>query len=177
MANTLLAAQSHDMKSSLVEKDFLAAARTLLEKARDKGVDILLPTDVVVGESPEASEGKVVAVSAVPDGHHGPRHRPGHVGSLPQASDGRQDRVLERAHGPVREPARSPGHLWHGPRAVRDPRPSPWSVAATAPRPCAKPATRSQTKVSFISTGGGAALELLEGKKLPGVEALRQVRV
>ena len=66
MANTLLAARGADMKASKVETDWLAHGRTLLEKARDKGVDILLPQDVVVAAGLDASEGKTVSVAAPP---------------------------------------------------------------------------------------------------------------
>src|SRR5580693_5807544 len=48
MANTFLSAQGHNMQASLVEADRVALARTILEKARDRGVEVLLPVDVVV---------------------------------------------------------------------------------------------------------------------------------
>jgi phosphoglycerate kinase len=67
MANTLLAAAGKDMKSSTLESDWLARGRTLLEQARDKGVDFVLPSDVVVAASIDATEGNIVPVSAVPD--------------------------------------------------------------------------------------------------------------
>jgi len=172
MANTLLAAQGNDMKASLVEKDFLAAARTLLEKARDKGVDIVLPTDVVVGTGTEAAEGKIVAVSAVPDGHMA-------LDVGPATSEAFKQRVLGAktifwngpmglfenkafsagTNGMARALAESPGFSVVG-----------GGDSAAALRQAGGDLLE---KISFVSTGGGAALELLEGKKLPGVEALR----
>ena len=70
MANTFLAARGKNMQASLVEGDKLALARTLLEKAQARGVDVLLPVDVVVAASKEAAEGDVetVDVDHVPPG-------------------------------------------------------------------------------------------------------------
>ena len=70
MANTFLAAQGKNMQASLVEGDKLALARTLLEKAQAKGVDVLLPVDVVVAASTEAGRGRG-------DGERRRRCRPG----------------------------------------------------------------------------------------------------
>src|SRR6516164_7371432 len=68
MANTFLAAQGKNMGASLVEGDKLPLARSILEKAREKGVDIVLPTDVVVAASTEAAAGEVVTVDGVAAG-------------------------------------------------------------------------------------------------------------
>jgi len=68
MANTLLAAQGMDMKKSLYEADWLAKGRTLLETAKSKGVDLVLPTDVVTGTGIDATSGTTVKANAVPDG-------------------------------------------------------------------------------------------------------------
>ncbi|MCA9643811.1 MAG: phosphoglycerate kinase, partial [Myxococcales bacterium] len=69
MANTLLAAQGHKLQASRVEEDWLARGRTLLEQARDRKVDILLPKDVVVATSLEAQSGKTVGVGSIPADH------------------------------------------------------------------------------------------------------------
>ncbi|MBV9945224.1 MAG: phosphoglycerate kinase, partial [Myxococcales bacterium] len=68
MANTFLAARGKNMQASLVEADKLPLARTLLDKARDKGVDLLLPVDVVVAPGLDAASGQVVSVDAIPAG-------------------------------------------------------------------------------------------------------------
>src|SRR5512143_1642885 len=69
MANTFLAATGKDMKKSKIEGDKLALARTLLDKARDRNVAVLLPTDVVVAESLDAGpeQARVVDAGSVPD--------------------------------------------------------------------------------------------------------------
>ncbi len=68
MANTFLAAQGKNMQKSRVEEDKLALARTLLTKARDRGVEVLLPVDVVVAPSLDSIAGETVGVDAVPEG-------------------------------------------------------------------------------------------------------------
>src|SRR5580658_3415602 len=70
MANTFLAAVGKNMQASLVEADKLALARTILDKARAKGVEVLLPVDVVVAASTSAGPGdaETVGVDAVPAG-------------------------------------------------------------------------------------------------------------
>jgi phosphoglycerate kinase len=175
MANTLLAAQGNDMKASLVEKDFLAAARTLLEKARDKGVDIVLPTDVVVGTSTEAPEGQIVAVSAVPDGHMALDVGPATTEAFKQRVLGAKTIFWNGPMGLFENKAFAAGTNGMA-RALAE---SPgFSVVGGGDSAAAlrKAGGDLEEKISFVSTGGGAALELLEGKKLPGVEALRTVR-
>src|SRR5580692_8996869 len=68
MANTFLAAKGNNMQASLVEADKVALARTILDKARDRRVDVLLPVDVVVAASTGASAGTTVRADAVPAG-------------------------------------------------------------------------------------------------------------
>src|ERR1700722_17780636 len=73
MANTFLAAKGKNMQASLVEGDKLALARTLLEKAEAKGVEVLLPVDLVVAASTQAGphETELVGVGDVPAGEKG----------------------------------------------------------------------------------------------------------
>lgn len=172
MANTLLAAKGHDMKAILVEKDFLAAARTLLEKARDKGVDIVLPSDVVVAASTEAESGATVAVSAVPDGSLALDVGPATVEAF-------KKRVLDAKmvfwNGPMglfenKAFAAGTNAMAHALAETRAFTVVGGGDSAAALR---KAGSGLEQKISFVSTGGGAALELLEGQKLPGVEALR----
>jgi phosphoglycerate kinase len=68
MANTFLAARGANLQASKIEDDKLPLARTILEKAREKKVDLVLPVDVVAAGSVAAAEGKVVAVGELPEG-------------------------------------------------------------------------------------------------------------
>jgi phosphoglycerate kinase len=172
MANTLLAAQGFDMKKSLYEADWLAKGRTLLETAKSKGVDLVLPTDVVTGAGIDATSGKTVKANAVPDGE--------------MALDIGPETVKAFAA----RLAKAKTIFWNGPmglfenkafaagtngiaQAVADS--SGFSVVGGGDSVAAVKAAGDAVlkKIGFISTGGGASLELVEGKKLPGVEALR----
>src|SRR5450432_3762515 len=172
MANTLLAAAGHNLKDSKLEQDQLALGRTLLEQARDRGVKFLLPTDVVVAENKDAAAGQVVSVSSIPDQH--------------MALDIGPDTV--KAFGA--QIARAKTVFWNGPmglfeneafasgsvgiaRALAEC--AGFTVVGGGDSVAAVAAAGADiaAKISFISTGGGASLELIEGLKLPGVEALR----
>jgi phosphoglycerate kinase len=175
MANTLLAAKGHDMKASLVEKDFLAAARTLLEKAQSKGVDIVLPVDVVVGEGPEASSGHAVGVGAVPDGTMALDVGPATLDLFTQRVVGAKTVFWNGPLGLFENAAFAAGTNGMAHALAES---SAFSVVGGGDSAAAlrKAGAGLEEKVGFVSTGGGAALELLEGRKLPGVEALRSAR-
>jgi len=172
MANTLLAARGADMKASLLEKDWLARGRTLLEQAAAKGVDFVLPTDVVVGSATDAPSGQTVPANSVPDGQ--------------MALDVGPDTV--KAFGA--RVAKAKTIFWNGPMGFFEnaafaggtngiaqalAASSGFSVVGGGDSVAAVKAAGDAvlSKIGFISTGGGASLELVEGKKLPGVEALR----
>jgi phosphoglycerate kinase len=172
MANTLLAANGAAMKSSRLEKDQLALARTLLEQARDRGVKLLLPTDVVVAASLDAIAGEVVSVRAIPDGHMALDIGPNTVKAF------------------AAEIAKAKTVFWNGPMGLFENAPfasgsigiaralaesTAFTVVGGGDSVAAVAAAGEgfAEKINFISTGGGASLELIEGLKLPGVEALR----
>jgi phosphoglycerate kinase len=172
MANTFLAARGVDVQASKIEKDKLPLARTLLDKARDQKVACLLPEDVVVATSLDATSGTVVDVASIPGGAMaldiGPK-------SVKLFSDKFATAKTIFWNGPMglfekapfasgtmdvaRAMSKAPGFTVVG---------GGDSAAAVAQ---AGPEVAGGFK--HISTGGGASLELIEGKKLPGIEALR----
>jgi phosphoglycerate kinase len=172
MANTLLAAAGHALKDSKLENDQLALGRTLLEQARDRGVKVLLPTDVVVAPDKDASEGQVVSVRSIPDQHMALDIGPATIKAF------------------AAEIAKAKTVFWNGPMGLSENAPfaagsigialelaetSAFTVVVGGDSAAAVAAAGEgiAEKISFISTGGGASLELIEGLKLPGVEALR----
>ncbi len=170
MANTFLAAQGRALGKSLVEEDKLPLARTLLARAEERGTALLLPIDVVVASSLKATSGRVVAVTEI-----GPDDMALDIGP----------KSLERFAEALRD-ARSV--LWNGPMGLFE---NAAFAAGTLGVAEAIAAAQGFTVVGggdsvaaiqqagmadrfdHVSTGGGASLELLEGRKLPGVEALR----
>ena len=173
MANTFLAAKGANLQKSKIEDDKLALARTILEKAEAKKVEVALPIDVVVAQSLEAAEGKVVDVGGVPEGHMALDIGPKSI------------EKFERALGKPKSV------FWNGPMGLFEKEPFSKGTFAIAhalanstaftvigggdSAAAVKEAGGDVAKkIKHISTGGGASLELIEGKKLPGIEVLRR---
>ena len=172
MANTFLAAQGKNMQKSRVEDDKLPLARTIMSKAEGKGVKLVLPVDVVVAPGLDATEGRTVGVDAVPEGtmalDGGPK-----TGEL-------IGKELDRAktifwNGPMglfETPAFAAGTFEVAKRMSKV---QGFTVVGGGDSAAAVKQAGEEVARGFnhISTGGGASLELIEGKRLPGVEALR----
>jgi phosphoglycerate kinase len=172
MANTFLAARGKNMASSLVESDKLALARSILEKARDKGVELLLPVDVVVADGVDAASGQVVDVDSVPAGQMaldiGPKTIAGFGACFANAKT-----IFWNGPMGLFEKAPFSAGTFGIAKAIAD---SPaFTVVGGGDSAAAVRAAGGDiaAKMSHISTGGGASLELIEGKKLPGIEVLR----
>ena len=172
MANTLLAAQGKELAASRIEKDQLALSRTLLEKARERGVDLLLPIDLVVAEDTKSASGELVRADAVPSGRMALDVGPETVALFAARIAAAKTVLWNGPMGLFENPAFSTGTFELG-RAVAGSQ--AFSVVGGGDTGAAIRAAGADiaSKIGFISTGGGASLELLEGKQLPGVEALR----
>src|SRR6266540_5031680 len=174
MANTLLKAQGIPVGASRVESDKVDLARQLLELAKERGAKFLLPIDVV--EADEIQAGADMRNTSRLSLQHG-------------ISDGWQAVDIGAATIALyqEEIAKAETILWNGPMGVFEIPEFGEGTIATAEALAQSGATTiigggdSVTavkqaglagKMTFISTGGGASLELLEGKELPGVAAL-----
>ncbi|MGH2535683.1 MAG: phosphoglycerate kinase [Thermomicrobiales bacterium] len=168
MANTFLSAAGNEIGSSLAERDFGQQAQDLLVSARERGVTFLLPNDVVVARDIDGA-GEVIEATAVPTDHAifdiGPRTVEHFATEIARARtvfwNGpmgvfERDRFAAGTRGIAEAVAANPGFTVIG---------GGDSVAAVEQ---AGPSDR----ISHISTGGGASLEFIEGKELPGVAAL-----
>jgi phosphoglycerate kinase len=169
MAFTFLRAQGHEVGRSLLEADLVDTARRLLETARARGVDLRLPVDTVVADSPEAPRGDVVPAEAIPPSRMGLDIGPATVTRFAEAL--RDSRTI----------------VWNGPMGVFERAPFAAGTLGVA-RAVAGTAALSVVgggdtvaaiqmagvtdRIGYISTGGGAFLEYLEGRVLPGVAAL-----
>ncbi|MBK7777289.1 MAG: phosphoglycerate kinase [Sandaracinaceae bacterium] len=169
MANTFLAARGFAMGKSLVESDKLALARSLMQRAEDAGIELLLPVDLRVGYSLEDTTSEVVALDAVP------------AGAMALDVGPETEKLFEERLGKARS------IFWNGPMGLFE---NPAFAAGTLGVAQAMAASGGFTVVgggdsvaavqqagladryTHVSTGGGASLEFLEGRRLPGVEAL-----
>jgi phosphoglycerate kinase len=171
VANTLLAAKSVDLKASVVEREQLAQARALLTRARDQKVDVLLPVDVMAAPNGDASEPRAVSVGAIADQTGafdiGPRTLDAFVARL----RGAKTALLHGALGMLENPAFAGGT--NGVLAALAEAPVFGVVTGGSVAAAALASGAPEEKIGFISTGDVASLVLIEGKKLPGVEALR----
>jgi phosphoglycerate kinase len=172
MAYTFLKAQGLQVGKSLVEEDKIELAKSLLQEAENKNVRLLLPVDNVVAEKIDASASIQVLKSqaGIPVGKMGLDIGPETIAAFSQEIAGAKTIV------------------WNGPMGVFEVAPFAKGTMKIAEAIAANSKATSivgggdsvaavhqsgvADKISHISTGGGASLEFLEGKKLPGVEAL-----
>ncbi|HEV2082394.1 MAG TPA: phosphoglycerate kinase [Brevundimonas sp.] len=176
MANTFLFAQGVDVGGSLAERDMADTAREILAEAEAKGCEILLPIDLVVATEvkPGAEARTVNAGDALSDEDKILDAGPGSVARLTAAIDA------------------SKTLIWNGPLGVFEVPPFDAATVAVAKHVAGRAKAGALTAVggggdtvaalnhagvaddmTFVSTAGGAFLEWMEGKALPGVEALR----
>ena len=172
MCFTFLRAQGLQVGSSRVEDDQLDTVSGLLERAEQRGVELLLPTDVIAAEAFDAdADHRRVSADDMPDGWMG-------LDIGPETVD-----RFAAALGDAR------AVLWNGPMGVFE-----WDAFAAGTEGVARAVVACSgftvigggdsaaavrklgvsEQVSHVSTGGGASLEFLEGRELPGVAALRE---
>lgn len=172
IANTFIAAQGHNVGKSLVEMDLVDEAKRLMKQAQDNGGDIPVPTDVVVGEAfDENTPATLKAVSDVTDGDM--------IFDIGPDSSAALETILKNA-GTI---------VWNGPVGVFEfeqfsagtkslsqaiAESDAFSIAGGGDTLAAVDKYEIADKISYISTGGGAFLEFLEGKTLPAVAVLEE---
>ncbi|WP_437598149.1 phosphoglycerate kinase [Sorangium sp. So ce590] len=176
MANTFLAAQGKNVQKSRIEEDKLPLARTIMSKARDRGIQLLLPVDAVVASSIDATQGEPASVDAIPEGTMALDIGPRSIELFGKAIEKAKTVFWNGPMGLFETPAFSRG-TFDVARIMSGA--SGFTVVGGGDSAAAVKQAGEQIAQGFdhISTGGGASLELIEGKRLPGVEALRSAEV
>ncbi|VFQ85547.1 unnamed protein product [Cuscuta campestris] len=173
MIFTFYKAQGHTVGSSLLEEDKLDLAASLIEKAKSKGVSLLLPTDVVVADKFSAdANSKVVSATAIPDGWMGLDVGPDTIKSFGEALDATQTIIWNGPMGVFEFDKFAAGTEAIAKKLAELSGKGVTTIIGGGDSVAAVEKVGLADKMSHISTGGGASLELLEGKMLPGVLAL-----
>ena len=170
MAYTFVKAQGGKIGRSIHEDDFLDKARELLAKYGEK---IVLPTDTLAGDAFSAQANtRVVPTADIPDDWEGMDIGPDSQKAFTQALEGAKTVFWNGPMG-VFEFEKFAGGTNAIAQAVADLGEGTYSVIGGGDSVSAINKSGQADRVSHISTGGGASLELLEGKALPGVEAMK----
>ncbi|PYN88389.1 MAG: phosphoglycerate kinase [Candidatus Rokuibacteriota bacterium] len=169
MAFTFLRALGHAVGRSLVEPDQLETARRTLAAARRRGVALVLPLDAIVADGLDSARGRAVGIREILANHMGLDIGPRTVERFTAALSGARTIVWNGPMGVFERPAFAAGTLALA-RAVAGA--SAFTVIGGGDTVAAVTQAGVTDKIGYISTAGGAFLEFLEGRKLPGVEAL-----
>jgi phosphoglycerate kinase len=172
MAYTFFKAQGLPIGKSLVENDKLDLAHGLLEEARARKFNLLLPVDHVLAESPDSTATKVAKIDATPDGWMGLDVGPATVELFSAQIAKARTIVWNGPLGMFEKPAFAQGTLGIAKAVAAATQAGATSVIGGGDSVAAVEQAGVAKQVSHISTGGGASLEFLAGEKLPGVEAL-----
>ncbi len=173
MAFTFLAAQGHGVGDSLLEVDRVEEVKGLLADAASRGVGIVLPVDVVISTELDGSAPvSVVAADAIPDGQKGLDIGPKSVELFASYIENAATVVWNGPMGVFETAAFAAGT-----RGVAEAIASSTAHTVVGGGDSAAAVRRlniGESRFSHISTGGGASLELLEGKELPGLKVLEE---
>jgi phosphoglycerate kinase len=174
MSNTFLKALDYDMKSSLYEQDFVETAQNVMKEAKKHGVKIYLPVDVVITDSIENPvDVKVVPAQDVLDGFKAVDIGPATVKLFSEVIS-MSNTVIWNGPMGIYEIDKFSKGTFKMANAIADS--YAYTIVGGGDTADAVEKAGEKDNFSFISTGGGASLELLEGKTLPGFENLDRVK-
>jgi len=173
IGSSLLKARGADLQATPVNDELLAEMRSFLSRARDRKVDVLLPTDVLVADPTGADLGLPKDVKAVPQAAQALDVGPATLERLKQELARAKTVLWSGALGACENPAFSGGSI--GFAAALAEAPAPVRVVFDGPLISALIRSTDDLvpKIGFVSTSGRAGLEYIEGRTLPALEALR----
>jgi len=172
MAFTFLKALGYNVGKSLVEEDLIETALRTYEKARSKGIKFYLPVDCVVADQfNPAAETKVTTIQEIPEGWMALDIGPATVTLFSEALQNAKTIVWNGPMGVFEMDAFSRGTFAMVSAVANS---YALTIVGGGDTDVAVHRAGEYAKISYISTGGGAFLELLEGKKLPGIKVLEE---
>ena len=172
MAFTFLRAAGYETGKSLCEEEMLDTARKIVDKAKQKNVQFLLPVDAVIAQTATAeAEAKICGVKEIPKDMIGLDIGPATISVFSEALKGVKTIIWNGPMGMFELAAFSKG-TFELAQAVADS--GALSIIGGGDTDTAIKKAGMSAKMSYISTGGGAFLEWLEGKTLPGIAALER---
>lgn len=171
MANTFLRAEGYSLGDSLVDEENVEFAKEFLESARSRGIDIELPVDLVIARDGDETDTRVVSPGDVPDGWRALDIGPKTAERFTQIIGNTRTVFWNGPLGLFEKDA-----FAHGSEAIARAltRPGLVSVVGGGDSLAVLEKFGLADKVTHASTGGGASLEFLEGRKLPGVAVLEK---
>jgi phosphoglycerate kinase len=175
MAFTFIKAKGGQIGNSLVELDRLDLALQLMEKAKSKGVNLLLPVDVIAankfGNDAEKME---VSSDNIPEGWLGLDIGPKAVEAFVSTIKSAKTILWNGPMGVFEMPSFAKGTLAIAESVAEATQNGAYSLVGGGDSVAAVTQVGLSDAVSYVSTGGGALLEMLEGKVLPGVKAISE---
>ena len=173
MAHTFDASKGYPIGDSLCERDKIDLAKELLEKAEKKGVKVVLPVDVVIADKFAADANtKTVDVDKIPDGWQALDSGDKTSAEYVKALQGAKTVIWNGPMGVFEFDAFAKGTEAVAHAVAEATKGGAVSIVGGGDSIAALKKTGLSDQISHISTGGGATLELLEGKVLPGIDAL-----
>ncbi len=171
MAFTFIKAMGYEVGDSLVEEDMLDLAKRIMDKLKESKVKFYLPVDCVIAQSVEkGAETKIVPIQEIPRGWKALDIGPASTRLFSEVIQDAKTIIWNGPMGVFEIDAFSRGTFAVA-RAVADA--YALTIVGGGDTDLAVHRAGVSDSISFISTGGGAALQLLEGKELPGIAALR----
>ncbi|MFN6073752.1 MAG: phosphoglycerate kinase, partial [Bacteroidota bacterium] len=175
MAFTFIKAKGGQIGNSLVELDRLDLALQLMEKAKSKGVNLLLPVDVIAANTFSNDAEKIeVSSDNIPEGWLGLDIGPKAVNAFVSTIKSAKTILWNGPMGVFEMPSFAKGTLAIAESVAEATQNGAYSLVGGGDSVAAVTQVGLSDSVSYVSTGGGALLEMLEGKVLPGVKAISE---
>ena len=173
MAYTFVKATGGQVGNSLVEDDFLETAKVIIEKAKNKGVNLYIPVDTVVADKfDNDANRKTVAINEIPNGWMGLDVGPNTESLFSDIISLSKTILWNGPLGVFEMPNFAKGTIAIGHAISNATENGAFSLVGGGDSVAAVKQFGFADKVSYVSTGGGAMLESLEGKILPGIAAI-----